>query len=90
MCWALGLGLVLASPESESPELELDDELAPLLDVLEALELLELFELDPHAATATAHAIAMSVSRNRRIKLTSLAEACSCPPPYFRYATGTS
>jgi hypothetical protein len=89
MCWALALGFVLASPVSESPlelEPELDDEpeLAP--ELLEALELLEP-EL-PHAATTTAHTAATSVSRSRRIKLTSsLAEAFGCPPPLVRYAT---
>jgi hypothetical protein len=81
MCCALGLGLVLASPESDSPpgapELELL--LVLLLELL--LELLVLLELlDPHAATTTAQAIAargMSVSRNRRIYSSSCLVAVS-------------
>jgi hypothetical protein len=63
MCW-LELGLVFASPLSESPPLELE----LLLEL--PLELLLELPLDPHAATAIAAAIAataMSVSRNRRM-----------------------
>jgi hypothetical protein len=60
MCWALGSGLVLARFAREIPELELDEELGPEAAVFELLEL-------PHAATAVAHAIAMTVSRSRRI-----------------------
>jgi hypothetical protein len=64
MCW-LELGLVFASPLSESPLLELE------LLLLEApLELLLELPLDPHAATTTADAIAataVSVSRYGRI-----------------------
>ena len=57
MCWALVFGLVLASPLSDRPPLEL---------VLE----LEFELLDPQAVTTIAHATTasgMSVSRDRRM-----------------------
>jgi hypothetical protein len=67
MCWALASGLVLASPESDSPlELELEVLVVPELALL-LVVLLEL--LEPHAAIASAQAAVateMSVSRNGR------------------------
>jgi hypothetical protein len=70
------LGLVLARPASERP---LDDDDEPVDWVPPLLELLEL-PLDPQAATAIEHAATtkgVSVSRNRRIQLSSSLLLCA-------------